>query len=57
MNQDIAALVGLVVGLLAGLGGRSVWHWGRRILGRQPRYLVRVGVRRRRGESKDVSGQ
>lgn len=57
MNQDLAALLGLLVGLLAGLGGRSVWHWGRRILDRRPRYLVRLGVRRRRAVSKGISDQ
>ncbi len=58
MNQDMAlllGLVGLLAGLLAGLGGRSIWHWGRRILNRRPRYLVRLGVRRRRTVDKDVS--
>ncbi|WP_168381015.1 hypothetical protein [Modicisalibacter radicis] len=57
MSQDMAALIGLLVGLLAGLGGRPVWHWGRRILDRRPRYLVRLGVRRRRTAGKDISEQ
>lgn len=50
--ETLSVVVACLVGGVSGLLFSSAWQWRRRILRQRPRYLVRLGTRRRQVSGK-----